>query len=79
MKKAHERARLMDLGLTAYDFESNRRVAFRHQDDSYIDFTHAFYLEEDNWYFIYTEHHGFYVYHKEDIKLIRTYVTKTKY
>lgn len=72
-KEAQERVQLFEYGLTAYDFMYDSRVFIEHEDGTILDFNYAFYMEEEEWYYIFTEHHGAYVFYKEDLIEITAY------
>lgn len=73
MRGAYEKAKQIDAGLTAYDFEWGARVYIKHEDGTELDFNYAFVRKEDEWVFIFTEHHGFHVYHMEDLEKCVSY------
>lgn len=64
--KIRERARLFDLGLTAYDFNHQDRVFVTDLDGTLFNFVGAFYMREGCWYYVFTEHQGYHVFHCEE-------------
>jgi hypothetical protein len=72
LREANKRAKLFDAGITAYDFQWEHRVHVIHDDGTHLNFNYAFYMKEEEWYYIFTEHHGTHVYHEEDLSAIFT-------
>ena len=64
--------------LSVCDFRSDRAVRIEHEDGSIIFFTHAFALSHEEWYFVFTEHNGYHLYHKEDVILYEYREVKTQ-
>ncbi len=65
MKQALEKAKKIDEGLLATDFHATC-VSVDHDDGTRLFFTHALLMKDGSWWMIFTEHHGFHVYHDED-------------
>lgn len=75
-KEAKAIARALDKKITLYDLmdENNniRIVAIQHMDRSYLEFWSACYKELNNdWIAIFTEHHGFHVYPKDEVEWVK--------
>ena len=65
--EAEKRAAVMDKQLSCTDF--GYRVTLRHGDGSVLTFNHALLcLMDELWLACFTEHHGFFVYHVEDLE-----------
>ena len=64
-----------------YDRDVPRIICFKHCDGSFFRFRSSCYREIDkDWFVIFTEHHGEFVYHKEDVEYVREeIVTSQKY
>ena len=45
----------------------NGTVFFKHGDKSECKYTNYTYIKEEEWIFIFTEHHGVLIYHHEDL------------
>lgn len=71
MKEALEKAKAIDDTLTANDFHSTC-VSVEHSDGTRFFFTHAILLMEGPWWMVFTEHHGYHVFHEEDC-VVREY------
>jgi hypothetical protein len=70
-KAIRAKAEEIDKKLTAYDF-GNGVVLVEHDDGSRFFLTHAILFKEDNWWIVFTEHHGIHIFHDEDCT-VRTY------
>jgi len=77
LQQALDRAKIFDKGLTAYDFTWGNHVLVVHDDGTRLDFNFAFYMKENDWYYIFTEHHGCHVYHEEDVVTVHSYEYQT--
>jgi hypothetical protein len=79
LKEAREMANKMYDDVALHDFAVNQKariVAIQHADRSYLEFWSACYKELDkNWIAVFTEHHGCFVYHKEDVEWVREWLT----
>lgn len=73
LREARQRAQEIDDKLTAYDFQHGSRVYVKHEDGTELDFNSAFLQKDDEWVYIFTEHHGFHVYHLEDLEKCMSY------
>jgi len=78
-KEAKSLAELMDKSITCYDLiedKHERIIAIQHFDGSYLEFHSACYreLEGDEWFVVFTEHHGFHVYPKGDVQWVKKWV-----
>ena len=73
-KEAVKKANEIDGTLTCQDFVVRKRsrvIEFLHSDGTYCKFVSACFKRiTDDWVAIYTEHHGIFVYHTEDIKWV---------
>jgi hypothetical protein len=67
-KEAVEKAKEINKTLSYKDL--NGTVCFRHGDGSECKYANSTYIKEDEWIFIFTEHHGVLVYHCEDLDRI---------
>lgn len=74
LREAKKKAQEIEDTLTATDFQWQHRVYMEHDDGTVLDFNYAFLREEDDWYYIFTEHHGFFVFHKDDVVYYKAYV-----
>lgn len=72
MQEAHKRAQRIESKLTARDRRFGCCVQVVHEEGTVLFFNCAFALKEGVWYYIFTEHHGFHVYHEEDV-LVRQF------
>lgn len=85
MQTVYEVARQIDANLTAYDFHGDRVVTISHEDGTRLVFHCAFlqvYFHPDHqdrcehpgeWILVFTEHHGFHVYHRDDLSSYSEY------
>ena len=56
--------------------EETRVIAVQHDDGSYLEFHSACFRKiDDDFFAVFTEHHDFHVYHKEDVKWIKEYAS----
>ena len=64
---------IMDFVVTGENgIEQPRVIAVKHVDGSYLEFHSAAYEKlNDDWLAVFTEHHGYFVYHCDDVKWIR--------
>lgn len=74
-KSAKLEAAKMDetLQLDSFTFKGKVKVvAIKHCDGSYLEFhsAHCHRHESKEFYFVFTEHHGYHIYHKDDISCI---------
>ena len=60
--------------LTAYDFNPCSLVELLHEEGTNLYYKSAFTREWKDWIFVFTEHHGYHVYHKSDIVSYGTYI-----
>ena len=70
-REAKRFAEQRDKKLTGYDFKHS--VLIKHGDGSVLFFNYAFLEEKEGWIFVFTEHHGPHIYHKEDLDGIKQY------
>lgn len=70
-QEAMDAAGKYDDELLATDPRFNHRVFLVHRDGSVLLFGSAFLIEQDEWVSVFTEHHSYFVYHKEDLVLYR--------
>lgn len=66
-KETKEFAAKYHKDLLATDPRFRLGVQIKHTDGSIFKWARAFYLEEDYFVMVFTEHHGFYVYYREDL------------
>ena len=73
-KEAKEKAQEMHDKLTGYEFAENKKariIAVKHCDGSYLEFHSATFEKlDEEWTAVFTEHHGMFVYHFEDVEYI---------
>lgn len=76
-KEAKALAENIDKNITLYDLqedECDRIIAIQHGDGSYLEFHSACFRELDSeWFAVFTEHHGFNVYSKDDTQWVKTW------
>jgi hypothetical protein len=61
--------------------KKNKKMSFNplhfveviHTDDSVLFYSHAFFIKEGNFYYVFTEHHGNMFYHIEDVESVCAY------
>lgn len=74
-KDAKTLAESMDKSITLNDLMEDktiRIIAIQHEDGSYLEFHSAVYRSlDDEWFVVYTEHHGDHVYNKDDVKWVK--------
>lgn len=74
-KEAKEKAQEIHDKLTGYEFTKNKKariIAVKHCDGSYLEFHSATFEKlDEEWTAVFTEHHGMFVYHFEDVKYIK--------
>lgn len=58
-------------GITHADFNPAQIVEIEHQDGSVFRLRYALFMIWHEWYLIYSEHHGNWLYHKDDVVMIR--------
>lgn len=75
-EQALERAFEIDDKLTAADFKWQHRVYIEHEDGTILDFNYALLRQENDWFYIFTEHHGSFVFHKDDVAYYKAYVVE---
>ena len=67
-------AQAADVMLRADNERFNHCVSLAHEDGSFFLLDGAFFDEVDGaWYYVFTEHHGVFVFPKEDVLLIKEY------
>ena len=66
-KEACEKAKEIDRSLLVC-IDLKDFIYLSHSDGSKCMWSHANLKEDGEWIFIFTEHHGYFVYHKEDVK-----------
>lgn len=71
-QEAFGKATDIDKGLRADDERFRNSVKINHEEGTMLFFDGAFSEKYDDYYFVFTEHHGFYVYHEDDVS-IRNY------
>lgn len=71
LREVRELARLKDFKLRAGQFDG--AVFLVHQDGSSFTFTGAIATRIDDFYVIFTEHHGYFVYPNDELRVIRIY------
>jgi len=57
-------------------FKPSQVVEIRHADSSFMSFASAFVMHENEYFYVFTEHHGNFFYHQDDVKLY-TYARKS--
>jgi len=68
LQKIQKKAEAYDSTLLATDPRFRRVVILEHEDGSYLQFDSAFLMRVDReWIVCFTEHHGFHVYHADDL------------
>jgi len=72
-KDALAKAKELDSKLTAMSFDWGARVYVKHEDGTELDFNYAFLQKDGDWVYIFTEHHGFHVYHLDDLEKVVSY------
>jgi hypothetical protein len=65
-----KRAKEIDAGLRADDERFNNIVLIQHQDGSSLSFHSAFCIKLGAYRVTFTEHHGFHIYHSDDLHVI---------
>lgn len=60
-------------------FNPRNVVEILHKDGSRLVFRSAFTIKEDNWYFVFTEHHGNFCYNKSNLIDLSTYKRNSNY
>lgn len=65
MSATYEKAKAIDEKLLASDFQYTC-ISVEHNDGSRFFFTHSIAQKDEYWWMIFTEHHGFHIYHEED-------------
>jgi hypothetical protein len=65
---AKEKAAAIDKVLTAYDFDDTC-VLVEHKDGSRLLFAWAFYRDEGDYYYVFTEHQGYHVFCKDEVEI----------
>ena len=71
--EAKQKALELDKQLRADDSRFSGSVLLAHQDGSIMFWEYAFCERHDEWWFVFTEHHGNHVYHHEDLERIKEY------
>lgn len=66
--EAAQVAKEADKKLTAYDFHYHEMVLIQHEDGAILTWRSAFLREWKDYVFVFTEHHGYHVYHKSDLE-----------
>lgn len=67
--QVREIAKKYDESLQATDERFNRNVVLLHHDGTYMRIMRAFLMMHEIWLVVFTEHHGFFVYHTDDLRL----------
>ena len=76
VKRALKDMERIDKGLVAVDFPKEG-VKIVHDDGSIFKLCYAFYKEQkDGWFFVFTEHHSYLLFHIDDIKFIQNLVRR---
>jgi hypothetical protein len=76
-KEALKRAKQANKRIDLHSFIVNKKpriIAVKHHDGSYLEFHSAAFFKLDDkgeWMAVFTEHHGIFVYHFEDVKWIK--------
>lgn len=68
LEVAKKIASVMDKELTAYNFK-DQYVLVEHKDGSKLLFAWAFYKDEGNYYYVFTEHQGYHVFNKDEVEV----------
>ena len=75
MQEVHDWAKEYDSKLRADDSRLARAVTIIHEEGTVLHFRSAFVLKRRSygidWYCVFTEHHSFYVYAADDVKVIQ--------
>jgi hypothetical protein len=71
MKEATMVASAYDEKLLATDPRFQHSVTIHHEEGTVLHFEWAFALTCGVWFFIFTEHHGFHVYARDDVEIIQ--------
>lgn len=66
-KTAYRVATKIDSKLTAYDFSSYKWVRIKHREGTDLLYRHAFLKKWKEYYLVFTEHHGYHVFHEDDV------------
>ena len=69
MKQALMKAAELDEKLTVEDFAHKTCVLIEHTDGSRLFYTNALLIKEGEFWMVFTEHHGYQVFHDEDCKV----------
>lgn len=68
LREVQKKAEAYDATLLATDPRFRRVVILEHEDGSYLQYDRAFLMmHEKQWLVCFTEHHGFHVYHTDDL------------
>lgn len=67
MQEAHKVAEKIDKNLRADDPRLRRAVMIQHEEGTQLFFMYAFLMKWKNWIFVFTEHHSFHIYDKDDL------------
>lgn len=69
-------AKAYDHKLLATDTRFNRTVTLSHVDGSFFKWRRAFVMERTNWIIVFTEHHGYHIYDKDDLNDVTQFDTR---
>lgn len=67
-QQIRERAEAYDKTLYATDSRLRSLVIIKHHDGSVLQLRHAFLMQSGEWVICFTEHHGLFVYHEDDLE-----------
>ena len=71
IRRIRERIKSYDEALKATDPRFNRSVTILHEEGSLMHYECSFVESIDDYYVIFTEHHGTHIYNKNDAKVIQ--------
>ena len=77
-REAYQVAKETNVKLTAYNFKPTDLAVIIHEEGSVLTFKSAFLREWKDYVFVFTEHHGFHVYHRGDLSDWRHYEEKER-
>lgn len=69
-------AKAYDHKLLATDTRFSRTVTLSHTDGSFFKWKRAFVMERMNWIIVFTEHHGYHIYDKDDLNDVTQFDTR---
>ena len=70
--KIEKAAKIIDSHLCNKDF--NSKVTLIYEDGSKFNLNYAFYIKLNSYVVIFTEHLGYYIFHKDELSSIRQYM-----